>query len=101
MNVAIVLFFFLNALLAKADDYDYYDYDYWGYDYDYCDEDNYNFYDDLTCEGDFCTQQTKGVGIETEVSILDTNLKQLDYQRYDVLTLSAVKECTPSLGIKV
>ncbi len=31
MNIAIVLFFFANALLAKADEYDYdYDYDYWG-----------------------------------------------------------------------
>ena len=102
MNIAIVLFFFSNALLAKADEYDYdYDYDYWGNEYDYCDEDYIYSSDYLVCEGDFCTHQTQGVDREIEVPILDTNLKQLDYHRYDVLTLSAIKECTPSLGIKV
>ena len=100
MNIAIVLFFFCSALLAKADEYDFdYDYDYWGSDYDYCHEDNY--YDYLVCEGDFCTDETQGVSKETVVPIPETNLTHLDYKYFDVLTVSAIKECTPTLGIKV
>ena len=98
MNIAIVLFFFSNALIAKAYEYDYdYDYDYWDYyDYGYCEDEWY-----LTCEGDFCTDKTEWVDIEKEVPIPDTNLKKLDSQYLEILTVSALKECTPSLGIKV
>ena len=97
MNVAIALFFFSNAFLTKAYEYDYdYDYDYWDYDYDNCNEEWY-----YICEGDFCTDKTQWVTKEAEIPIPDTNLKQLDYQYFDVVTISALKECTPSLGIKV
>ena len=89
MNIAIVLLIFSHALLAI-------DYDYDDYDYDYCNDEWY-----LACDGDFCTVKTKSIYIETEVPIPDTNLSQLDYNHFDVLTYSALKECTPSLGIKV
>jgi len=94
MNIAIVLFIFSNALQAKAYDYDYdYDYDYW--DYDFCNDDWY-----LTCDGDFCTDKTEYIDIETEVPIPNTNFKKLDYDYFAVLTNSALKECSPSLGIR-
>jgi len=94
MNIAIVLFIFSNALQAKAYDYDYdYDYDYW--DYDFCNDDWY-----LTCDGDFCTDKAEYIDIETEVPIPNTNFKKLDYDYFAVLTNSALKECSPSLGIR-
>ena len=97
MNIAFALFIFSNTLLAKACDYDYdYDYDYSDYDYDYCNDEWY-----MTCDGDFCTDKTEWISTETEVPIPGTNLKQLDYEYFDVLKISALKECTPSLGIKV
>ena len=97
MNIAIiVLLIFSKALLATAYDYDYdyHDYDY--HDYDYCNDEWY-----LACDGDFCTVKTKSIYIEREVEIPDTNLNQLNYNHFDILTYSALKECAPSLGIKV
>ena len=97
MNIAIIVFLiFSKALVTRAYDYDYdyHDYDY--YDYDYCNDEWY-----LACDGDFCTVKTKSIYIEREVEIPDTNLNQLNYNHFDILTYSALKECTPSLGIKV
>ena len=97
MNTAVIVLLVLSkALLATAYDYDYdyHDYDY--HDYNYCNDEWY-----LACDGDFCTVKTKSIYIEREVEIPDTNLNQLNYNHFDILTYSALKECAPSLGIKV
>ena len=97
MYISIVLLIFSNALQAKAYDYYYdydYDYDYW--DYDYCNDDWW-----MTCDGDFCTDKTEWIDIDTEVPIPNTNLNKLDYDYFAISTVSAIKECTPSLGVKV
>ena len=43
----------------------------------------------------------KYIDIETEVPIPNTNVNKLDYDYFAVRTNTALKECTPSLGIKV
>ena len=99
MYISIVLLIFSNVLQAKAYDYDY-DYDY-GYDYDYWDYDHCNDNWWMTCDGDFCTDKTEWIDIETEVPIPNTKLNKLDYDYFAISTVSAIKECTPSLGVKV
>ena len=108
MNIEFALFILSNVfLLTEAYDYDYYDYDYDYYYYDDFDyyNDYYDYYycNDLhsTCKGDYCTEKTAWVGLQKEVLIPETNLSHLDYYYFDVLTVSAITECTPSLGIKV
>lgn len=95
MNIAsIVLFIFTNAILA----YDSADYPYWvDYDDGYCNDDYY------ACEGDFCMEKTDYFDIEKEAPIPNTNLTQLldSHRHFRVLRVSALKECTPSLGLKV
>jgi len=102
MNIEFSLFILSNVfLLTEAYDYDYYDYD---YDYDYNDYYDYDYCNDLwysTCIGDYCTEKTAWVGLQKEVLIPETNLSHLDYEYFDILTVSAISECTPSLGIKV
>ena len=102
MNIEFALFILSNVyLLTEAYDYDYYDYD---YDYDYNDYYDYDYCNDLwysTCIGDYCTEKTAWVGLQKEVLIPETNLSHLDYEYFDILTVSAITECTPSLGIKV
>jgi len=103
MDIAIALFIFTNAFigLGLADDYLYYDDydDYYGYHYGYddywCPEGDWR-----TCEGDFCADKTDWIYIEKEVQISGTNLIHVDYDYYEVVMISAQKECAPSLGIK-
>ena len=95
MNFLPSLLLLSHILLVKAS-YDYYDY------YDYYDCDYYDYY---LCEDDFCTDKTQYVSVEivTEAPIRDTNLIAIDYDydRYDVLRESGIRECFPSLEIKV
>ena len=105
MNLLPGLLLLSHILLVKAHHYDYpttpyYDY----YDYDYC-EYMTDEYDHYLCEDDFCTDRTQyvSVDIETEKQIWDTNLMEIDsyYDYFDVLRESGIRECSPSLEIKV
>ena len=103
MEFLSILFFLSNIFLklnASNAQYDYYDiYDYYDH-YDYCeymDHDN----DYISCEDDFCMDKTQYVPVETHVPIRDTNLMEMDYDSYDVLRESAIRECSPSLELKV
>ena len=93
MNFFPSLLLLSHILLVKSS-YDYYDY------YD-CDSE----YSDYFCEDDFCTEKTQYVSLEreTETPIRDTNLIAIDsyYDYFYVLKESGIRECSPSLEIKV
>ena len=111
MEFLLFLYFLSNLFVklnAQYDYYDYYDYcdyyDYYDY-YDYCDYDYCEYMDHdndyVSCEDDFCMDKTQYVPVETHVPIRDTNLMEMDYDSYDVLRESAIRECSPSLELKV
>lgn len=104
MNFLPGLLLLSHILLVKGDQYDYYDYyDY--YDHDYCEYMTTYESDDYLCEDDFCMDKTQRVSVEfeTEAPIRDTNLMEIDtyYEYFNVLRESGIRECSPSLEIKV